>query len=212
MKPIPLILTAVSALALASCSTTSFTSTWKAPDAGPLNYSGQKVAALVIHPDTAVRRAAEDTLAQEITSYGAQGIPAYGLIPENQTRSTSAAIASLRRAGVVGVVSMRVLGRENELRYIPGTYVPGAFWGGPYFGTFSSYYGRGWGGVYEPGYLTQDTIVTVATNIYDLRRDRLVWAGVSKTVNPSDVNTFVRSLAREAAAKLREEGLVRSGR
>src|SRR5262245_4500914 len=79
---------------------TSFASTWKAPDAGPLNFKGKKVAALVISKEVAVRRGAEDYLAREITQRGATGVQAYGLIPEEQTQDKEKAKEILQKAGV----------------------------------------------------------------------------------------------------------------
>ena len=70
-------------MASIACATTStrFTSTWKAPDAGPLDFGGKKVLALVLSKNEGMRRAAEDALARELTARGTQGIAAYTVIP-----------------------------------------------------------------------------------------------------------------------------------
>ena len=47
-------LVAAAALAAAACTSTTFNSTWKAPGAGPLNFKGKKVAALVISKEEGV--------------------------------------------------------------------------------------------------------------------------------------------------------------
>jgi hypothetical protein len=191
---------------LAACATTTFNSTWKAPDAKPLNFEGKKVAALVMSKDDSVRLGAEDALAREITAQGAVGVAAYTIIPKEAGRDQAKAHELLDKAGVVGVVSMRVVGKEKEISGSGPSY-----WGAPGYGHFygAGYYGYGWGGVYDPGYLRTDTIVSVETLIYSLEQDKLIWAGRSQTTSPSDVNSFIKELCGKAAEELKKEGLVK---
>jgi hypothetical protein len=192
-------------LVAAGCATTKFNSTWKAPGAGPLNFKGKKVAALIISKEEGVRYGAEDALAREITARGAIGLPAYTLIPKELTQDKDKAKAFLEKAGVVGVVAMRVVGTEKEISSSPATY-----YGSPYYGSFwgGGYYGYGWGGVYDPGYLRTDTIVAVETLVYSLEQDKLVWAGRSSTTNPSNAGAFIKELAAGAADEMKKQGLI----
>jgi hypothetical protein len=105
---------AVAATATA-CATTSFQSTWKAPGAQPLNARGKKVAALIVSKDEGVRYGAEDALAREISARGAVGIPAYSLIPRELVQDKEKAKAFLEKAGVAGVVAMRVVGKDQQV-------------------------------------------------------------------------------------------------
>jgi hypothetical protein len=199
-------LVAVTALAVVGCASTKFNVSWKAPEAGPLNFKGKKVAALVISKDESVRFGAEDALAREITKLGATGVPAYSVIPKELLQDKEKAKEFLAKGGVVGAVTMRVVGKDQNISSSPATYYSGTayatFWGGGYYGT-------GWGGVYDPGYLRTDTIVSVETLVYSLEQDKLVWAGRSETTNPEKVRTFVAELAVGAAAQMKKLGLVR---
>lgn len=201
-------LVGAAAVALAACASTRYNSTWKAPDAQPLNFAGQKVAALIISPDEATRLGAEGSLARELTARGVQGIPAYNLIPPNESRDKEKAKALFTQAGIAGVVVMRVVGQQQEISSTPGM----GYWGAPYYGSFwgGGYYGYGWGAVYDPGYLRTDTIVSVETLVYDMKADKLVWAGRSQTTNPSRVDTFVKELVAGAAQEMKKQGLIRS--
>lgn len=200
-------LAGMAAAALAACASTTFNSTWKAPDAQPLNYAGQKVAAMVMSPNEGSRLGAEGALARELTARGVQGIPAFNLIPPNETRDKDKAKALFTQAGIAGVVVMRAVGQHQEISSSPGGY-----YGSPYYGSFwgGGYYGYGWGGVYDPGYLRTDTIVNVETLVYDMKTDKLVWAGQSKTTNPSSVDAFIKELVAGAAAEMKKQGLIRS--
>jgi hypothetical protein len=59
-------------LVLSGCASSPFVSSWKAPDATPLEMQGAKVAAIVMMNNDASRRVAEDTLAREISARDAR--------------------------------------------------------------------------------------------------------------------------------------------
>ena len=73
---------------------------------------------------------------------------------------------------------------DDEHDVLAGAAGTGGY-GAPYYGSFYGYWGYGWGAVYDPGYLRTDTVVMVETLIYSVTQDKLVWAGHSKTTNPS---------------------------
>lgn len=204
------VLAVLAALSHAGCAPTRFNSTWKAPDSQPLNFAGQKVAAMIVSPDEATRLGAEGTLARELTARGVEGIPAYNLIPPSEARDKEKAKLLFTQAGIAGVVVMRVIGKDQEITSSPGM----GYWGAPYYGSFwggggGGYYGYGWGAVYSPGYLRTDTIVSVETLVYDMKADKLVWAGRSETTNPSQVEAFIKELVAGAASEMKKQGLIR---
>ena len=63
--------------------------------------------------------------------------------------------------------------------------------------------------MYDPGYLRTDTIVRVETLIYDLRADKLIWAGMSESTNPDSVESLIK-LTSAAAAEMKKQGLIRA--
>ena len=198
------------ALTAAACATTSFQSTWRAPEVGPLNFRGAKVAALVISADKGFRLPAEDELARQITAQGAAGVAAYTLVPDDVIKDHDKSRALMEKAGVVGVVSMRVVSNEQRITSTPSTFWMGpphsAFWGRPGWGR-PGYWGWGWGFAYAPVIQT-DTVVSVETLIFDLAQDKLVWVATSQTTNPSNVQGLVRELSRAAASQMRRQGLI----
>jgi hypothetical protein len=103
-------------------------------------------------------------------------------------------------------IFMRVVDREKEISYIPGT----SWYPGPYYDPFYS----GFGGpfppsYYDPGYYVVDTIVSVETLVYSVPDTKLLWAGLSKTMNPSEVDDFVKDLVSEAVHEMNKTGLVK---
>lgn len=191
-------------LALSGCATTTFQSTWKAPDATTLDFAGEKVVALIVNADTAVRRGAEHALANKLTRLGCLGIPAYTAIPDEVVKDKDKAKAWFEKQNVAGVVVMQVSRQEKELT------ASGPLYAGPTYGGFyGGWYGWGWGAAYSPGNIRTDTLVFVETLVYSLKQDKLVWAGQSKTTNPEKVHEFIDDLVDHAAAEMKKAGLIR---
>jgi len=199
-------LLAVAMLLSLSCATTTFQSTWKSPTARPLRLAGRKVAAVFVNRDPALRRRAEDAMAREISARGARGIPAYTVLSDSEIRDQEGAKAKFEQLGFSGAVVMRIVGSETQYTY------ESAFWVHPHYHHFwGGYWGWGWGTVWEPAYLREDRIVKVETLVYSLEQDQLVWAGVSRTFNPSEIEGFISELSAAVSKKMAKEGLFGPG-
>jgi hypothetical protein len=48
----------------------------------------------------------------------------------------------------------------------------------------------------------------VETLVYSVEQDKLLWAGQSKTTNPSNIQDFIRELSDAAAKEMRKAGFV----
>jgi hypothetical protein len=196
---------AAGAVALSACSTTTFNTTWKAPEAQPIQVGpGDKVVAVVMSPNESTRRGAETALAAELNRRGGvEAIPSYTLIPDDVVQDEDRAKSYIDKSGAQYAVVMRATGKDKE---ISGS---GPMYTGPYYGGFwGGYYGWGWGAAYSPGYLRTDTVVSVETLVYDLKSDKLVWAGQSETMNPSNAEKMIRELVDEAAREMKKQGLL----
>jgi len=208
MKIVTRLLMLCSVLMLSACAST-FVSTWKAPDAQPLDMQGQKVAAVIMMEGNSSRRLAEDTLAKEITARGAQGVAMYTIVPGAAPKDEPATRAALEKAGIQGIVVMRPVSVNKDI-----TSTPIMTYADPYYGSYwGGYYGYGWGSPYAGtvtagGDIRVDTVVRVETLMYSLKQNKLVWSGQSKTTNPPEIEDFVRELSAAAAAELKKAGLL----
>ena len=195
----------ICALALSACASSSpFVTSWKAPDAAPLQLQGAKVGAVVMMRNEAARRVAEDALAREISERGGQGVPGYTLFPDSQPANESEAKAAFERAGMQGVVVMRPTSVDKEVVSDPAAFTPAV-----YGGDWGGYSGHGWGAPWDAGgQIRTNTIVTIATLVYSLRQNKLVWAGQSRTTNPQSVNGVIKKLSAATADELGKLGLL----
>jgi hypothetical protein len=192
----------VAALCLSACGTTTFTTTWKAPDAQRVDPVGKKIAALVIYGDKKRRRDAEVYLSQELTLRGAHGVAAYTLIGLDEPK-VDYARERFKEAGVEGVVVMRLIAHDQHTIVDPGGF------SGTAYGSFGSYYSSyGVGVSYSTGSVQTDTVVTIETLIYSLKQDKLLWAGTSRTSNPEGLQSLITEVADGVASEVAREGLV----
>ena len=200
---------AAGALAISACGSTTFNTTWVEPNAQPITVQpGDKVLAMVISENQATRRGAETALAAELSKNGAEGIPAFQAIPDEAIQDQAKAKPYIEKSGAQYAVIMRATGKDKEVSSTPNmAYGPG--WGG-YGGFYGGFYGYGWGAPYAYGGSTirTDTIVHIETLVYDLKSDKMVWAGQSSTVNPSKAESLIRELVDEAGKEMRKQGLL----
>jgi hypothetical protein len=187
-------------LFVACSTTTTFTSTWKAPGTEPVSPIGRKVAAVFISPDESQRRAGENALAADLTQRGAIGIASFTVVPDRA--DGEAARQRLRDAGANGAVVMRIVRKDQEITYPPGMSVPVSS------RRFGPYWGDSWRRVQEPGTFTTNTIVAVETLVYALEPDTLLWASSSRSANPRDLDALVREVASATAREMANQGLL----
>ena len=168
------------------CASTQIVSVWKDPELGRVAF--RKVLVVFQHADPAIRRALEDEMARDIPN--AQ--PAYTLFSDTEVGELDRVKARVRAEGFDSAVIMRIVSVEREVSYRPGRVhaVPA------FYNEFWGYWGNGWRAVYDPGYLRSDRIVTIATNVYSVGDDKLVWASQSETFNPASLRGAIGEVIR----------------
>jgi hypothetical protein len=184
----------------ADVTNTTFVSSWKSPTAQPLMVKGARVAAVVIMSDVASRRAAEDELAKEITARGGVGVPMYSLVEHSNVEGEPIARDALEKANVKGVVVLHPGPTETET-------APQNYNTAPYSSYWDGYYSYGYGSPWDPTPAHQ-SFVSVETLIYSLAQNQLVWAGRSKTTNPSTLNELIMEVASATATELSQSALL----
>jgi hypothetical protein len=110
----------------------------------------------------------------------------------------------MEKAEIAAVVVMKEVGQRTQFTESAATFYSTAT-----YSSFWGYYDSSWSYMYEPSYLSMDRVVTVETLVYDLRRDKLVWAGMSDSTNPKMVMTLIKDLVAETAKEMKKQGLVK---
>jgi hypothetical protein len=196
--------------ALPAWGSTKFKTSWKAPGATVTLEEGDTVLAMVISTHDESRNGAEAVLAQELGKRGVTAIPAYSVIPRSVVQDKDKARPYIEKTGARYAIVMRVAGSDKELRGTGPSYTAIPVATMPYYGAFyGGYYTFGWGATYNAGVMEIQNKVHVETMIYDLRTDKLIWAGMSDTMNPETAQKFIKDLVKSAAKEMKKQGLVR---
>ena len=181
-----------------------FLSTWKSPDAGTTSFVGKKVATVVITQDDGLRVSGEEALARELEARGITAVASYRIVPKPELASAEKAKPWFERAAVEGVVAVRPISKDKVREYTPAT------WTQSYYSSFWNYYGYGWGAYYSPGVDRVDTVVVVETLLFNMASNGLVWASVTETTNPKELQSFVSDLARATIKEMQKQGLAKA--
>jgi len=194
------------AVSIAACGSTTFQSTWKAPDVTSLSIEeGTKMIAMVVSANEAKRRGFEAALVNELSEHGLDAIAANSVVPADVGHDASKAKPYIEKAGAQYALVVQVTGTSKEVSSTP------TMGGMGMYGRRGGFYGAGWGG-YGWGWggseIRTDTLVGVETLLYDLATDKLVWAGQSETMNPSKAESFMRELVKAVGNELQKDGLV----
>lgn len=94
-----------------------------------------------------------------------------------------AAISKIKDNGVGAVLTIVLLDKEKERKYIAGTI---------YYSPYGYYYNRFWGyrgtmyrRIYEPGYYVTDTKYFWESNFYDMSTQKLVYSVQTQSFDPA---------------------------
>ncbi|WP_026729457.1 hypothetical protein [Flavobacterium denitrificans] len=207
MKKYLLMLTAV--LSLSGCgSNTSIVNSWRDPDVTVTQEQFKKVLVVALVKDEASRRITENRIASSNpifkTSY--QYLNATSQLTQEQK------LKILQDENFDGVVTMRLVSKEKEVNYVPGSYT-GMYYGG-FDGMYSGVYGYGFGNwygmyspyFYDPGYYQETTSYMVETNIFSLKQNKLIWTGTTESQYVTDLGQTVDAIMQAVVKEMRKDG------
>ncbi len=194
MKLIILILTSATFL-LASCATTSVTDVWK-----DNAYEGkaQKIVVIMVAKSPEMRDPFENRFAGELTARGNDAFQSHTIVPMEQLRDKEVVKSKIRSSGADTVLISRLVDTKTIESYNPGliTVVP--------FVVPDYYYG--WWGYYnvvfaDYGYTGDVAVAYIETNLYDVKTEKLIWTGHSKTERTDGeqqlITAFIKRMMRK---------------
>lgn len=192
------LVTALLGLSLGACygAETKVDQTWVKP--GAASERMQHVATLYISDNVTMRHSAEDKLATDLLKTGMQATPSYMVIGDTlDTKNIEAAKTQLRDKGFDGVITMRIVERNQELEGLPSYDWTWGGWGYPAYG-----YGYGYS-----GYTYTETIYRVETAAFDLRDNTLVWSVMTKTTDPETARELIGGTSQVVTREFVKHGL-----
>jgi hypothetical protein len=189
------------ALILTACSSTTIVEQWA--DSNQKTAFNHLLVLSLNHSDSK-RRVFESGFIAELDKRNIEATASYELLPDKNDLSTETIKAAIAGTDIDAALVMRQVRIKKEERYVQPRY---NYMGDPFYGSFYGYYGH-FAPIYTPGYVTEDTIVHLETNLYRVEGEKLVWSGKTETFNPNNTNTLISELAKTILNALAKSGLI----
>lgn len=194
-------LVTLATLLLAACSSTTVVDQWRDSD-----YAGPPLRTLLVigmSKDPGRRRQFEDAMVSQISTLeGASALASYKLLPSEDALEKEQIVEAIAGRGIDAVLITRLVSEDKRKRYVQPHSV-----GPTGYGYYGHYY-RSYNDVYRPGYLTEDTIVTLETNLYSAATEELVWSGTTESFDPESATQIIDELAKLVVERLTKEKLL----
>ena len=181
---------------LAGCGTsTSIVNSWKAPGETLSPDKYKKGIIVIMAKDENVRKLSEDQIA---ANYKLLNI-SYPLFTMQQLGEDTLKIKNmLRDQGFDVAVIMKLITVKAKSTFAQGGHNQAYALNGIY---------------YFPDYLNSGTYVTdmdyvLATNVFSLRDEKLLWSGVSESTNPKKIDKLISQVAKEVVYKMKEDKFI----
>ncbi|TRX29688.1 hypothetical protein FNW25_01650 [Flavobacterium franklandianum] len=196
---IKLLLSALLIGLLVGCSSSvQLTKSWSDPSLNADTKPFNKVLVIAQLKDDSMRRIAEEKIVA--SSLRGNFVQSYNYLKPSE-QEEKIVIANLTKDGIDGVILMRLTDIEKTTSYVQGSTYGWEYQGG-YYGEYE--YGYGF-----PGYYQENKTYYVETNIYDVKTNKLLWAGLISTTNPSKLDTTLDAIITTVKTELNNKGLIK---
>ncbi len=167
------------------CSSSKITSYWKDTTVVSKEYKKIMVLGLIRESDRSLQQNMENHLVGDLQIIGYNAISAlqyYG--PKSFEKiEEQAAIEKIKNTGVDAVITIVLLDKKKERKYIPGNiyYSPYSYYYNHFWGYRSTLYNR----IHETGYYVTDTKYFWESNLYDIETQKLIYSVQTQSFEPS---------------------------
>jgi hypothetical protein len=191
------------ALSMGGCAASKIVNQWHDPLYSSAGF--KQIVVIGISKQASIRRSFEDEFVAQLKSVGTEAVPGYRFIKEEGQAEEARLLQAVKQTGADGAVITRLVRAERQTQVTPGHYDPF-----PAFG-FYRWYSSAWGGYYEPPRVYNSEVYVSETSLYDLRRDRLVWAGTVTTTDPDNIRDEIRNYVKIVVTALMDKNLLLTG-
>ena len=149
------------------------------------------------------RHKAEDEMVRYLNG---KGVVSYNYLNDNfNTKSEEAIHEKISVDGFDGAITMRLIDVEQEKSY---SYGNNSFYS-PFSQSFGGYYLSNLSFYSNPTYYFTTKIYTVETNVYSIKEKKIIWTGLTETVDPEGVDKMTSEIAKVVYKKMIQEGFIK---
>ena len=201
------VLVALVAIAVAAVScgtTTSLSQRWSDP--AYVGQPGQKMMIIALAKSERNQMVWESAFSQALTKEKVTPLVGSKFLPPNNAADEATLKQVVKESGANLAAVTRLIAVDKETSYVPGStyYSPAP----AYYGMYG-YYNSAYAMVHDPGYYQENTIVKLETNVYDVASEKLVWSGVTETLNPETAQDVANSVAYKVTEDMVKSKVIR---
>ncbi len=203
----PLIFFTIIITTLISCSSTKtdIIGEWQDDTYQKGNIQKVLVLGIVNKEKPLLRRKFEDGMAKAFRDGGINATPSMDVMPYDVAIDSTIFEKYFKELDLDAVVVSRLVAVDAERDYKAGYLYTIPY--NSYYG-FYGYYYAGISIANSTGYLSQNVVVVLETNIYETINKKLIWSGVSETVEPDKASDVISSFSQELVSRLKNKGFI----
>jgi hypothetical protein len=186
-----------------SGATTDIIGEWQPDNYQKGNISNVLVVGIFAKDKPLLRRNFEDGITAAFKSDDINATPSMDHMPYDVTVDSTTFEKYFKDLNIDAVVVSRLVAIDQKRDYQSGYLYTIPF--NYYYGFYSFYY-AGIAYANSSGYLSQDVVVVLETNIYETSDEKLIWSGISETVDPNKASDVINSFGDALVSKLKKEG------
>jgi len=188
-----------------SCSSTktSIIGEWQDDTYQKGNIQKVLVLGIVNKEKPLLRRNFEDGMKKAFEDGGISATPSMDHMPYDVATDSTTFEKYFKELSVDAVVVSRLVAVDASRDYKAGYLYTIPY--NSYYG-FYGYYYAGVSMANSAGYLSQNVVVVLETNVYETTNKKLIWSGVSETVEPDKASDVINSFGDELVGRLKSEG------
>jgi len=193
---------------LISCTpTTKIIASWKSPKVSEKIYKTIFVAAIT--GNTIARSALENDLSEALNKQQINTVKSMDEFPPTFSKDSipkAVMMNAVRKKGSDAILTISVLKKETESRYVSGGYAPMRY---GWYGNFWGYYNYWYPYAYSEAYYIKDEVYYLESNLYDSSTESLLWSAQSQTYNFVDLTKFSKEFAKVIVEKMKQDGMLK---
>lgn len=196
--------TVFSFIFITSCSNTKLTSVWMDKEIAGTSFN--HILVIGISDQELNRRLFEETFTTDLNKAGIESEVSYNILPKGTKINRETVSAAIKGKNIDAVLVTHLVAVDKETIYRENMNYRPSY---GYYNGLYDYYPYVNGYVQQPGYYTTADVVTLETNLYEVKSEKLVWSAHSRSFAPDSAKEVIDSLVKLVIKDLEEKGLIK---
>ena len=189
---------------ITSCSNTKLTSVWMDKEKSGTSFND--ILVIGISDKELNRRLFEETFTTELNAAGVKSEVSYKILPQGSKINRDTVSAAIKGKNIDAVIVTHLVTVDKETIYRENMDYRPSY---GYYNGLYNYYPYVNGYVQQPGYYTTADVVTLETNLYEVKSEELVWSAHSRSFAPESAKEVIDDLVKLVIKDLEEKGLIK---